>query len=134
MSETSRQLRKIADACRDWNVELRSAADEIERLQAKLDTAQSAAVNAISECSRLRAENERLQAFVDRMPTTADGVPIAQTSLEKVWRMRGPEGTPQMCEFFQNGFAVFRGATHNEMMRICDCYSTREAAEKARVK
>jgi len=84
------------------------------------------------EVARLTEENERLRAIADRLPTTADGVPIVQNSLEKVWRSSGPEGLPQRCEYFQNGFAVFRGSTYSELCPIPNCYSTREAAGKAR--
>ena len=60
-----------------------------------------------------------LQAIVDRLPKTKDWVPVEQTSIGvKVWRTEGPEGLPQMVEYYQNGFAVFRGSVHKEMMRI----------------
>ena len=77
-------------------------------------------------------EIERLRASVDRLPQTADGVPIAQVRGEQVWRSVGPEGIPQGSVSFRFGLAVFRGATHDEMRLIVDCYSTREAAEEAR--
>ena len=77
-------------------------------------------------------EIERLQAIVDRAATTADGAVITQTADETVWRTEGPEGRPQRSEYVQNGMAVFRGVVRVEMKRIEDCYSSREAAEKAR--
>jgi len=84
------------------------------------------------EVYRLLDEIERLQAIVDRMEKTADGVPIAQVRGEQVWRRFGPEGLPQGSMYFQFGLAVFRGATHNEMLPISDCYYTKESAEQAR--
>ena len=85
-----------------------------------------------AELALVREQNTRLQAIVDRMAKTADDVPVAQVLGEQGWRRFGPEGIPQGSMYFQNGLAVFRGATNNEMLPIGDCYSTKEAAEKAR--
>jgi len=104
-----------------------------ERLQSRLHEATKAGTPYAADrdaMNSLVVENQRLQAIVDRLPTTAEGAPVVQTSMQKVWRTHGAEGRPQMCEYFQNGFAVFRGATHNEMVPIVQCYSTREAAER----
>ena len=82
------------------------------------------------EC--LAAEAERLRAIVDRMAMTADDVRIAQMPSETVWRPFGPDWFPQQSSYFRSGMAVFRGVTSDDLSLIWRCYSTREAAEKAR--
>ena len=71
----------------------------------------------------LASEVGRLQSIVDRLPTTADGVPVVP-GIDRVWHpdFQGA-GTPR-DERFAYWACYNRG--------IGTCYSTREAAEKAR--
>jgi hypothetical protein len=62
---------------------------------------------------------DRLQAIVDRLPKTADGVPIAPGA--SVWAWMGDAGIVE-TEIQRVGKGGWFDA----------CYSTREAAEKAR--
>lgn len=131
-NRNAERLKPYCDACEmKWR-----AADEIDRLQAELDAktttlaylqknedaaanvARQAAANAIRECQRLRKDRDRLQAIVDRLPKTADGVPIY----------------PGMTVFARLRCAV----TEVDVPKVgcggvyAQCYSTRDAAEKAR--
>ena len=103
MSEMSEQLRAIAGVCRDWNMELRKAADEIDRMQ----------------------------AIVDRLPKTADGVPMYVGM--KVWvrcENRPDVAFRSFTILDIDGQTV--GDVFSRLVKFEDCYSTREAAEKAR--
>ena len=75
-------------------------------------------------CAKLQeAEQkiERLQAIVDRLPKTADGVPIVPGM--EVWSWMGDAGlmSTEITRIGKGGW-------------FAACYSTREAAEKARAK
>ncbi len=148
-AENNRSARWPADveSCED---DMDEAADEIERLQARVVSDESQLCRIAQYLDKdarhgpdgdktiaglVISEIERLQEIVRRLPTTADGVPVEQTSIGvKVWRSDGPEGMPQQCTYYQNGFAVFDSRVHfrGEFIPVQDCYSTREAAEKAR--
>jgi len=66
------------------------------------------------------AEIERLRSIIGRLPKTADGEPV--TPGVKVWTWLGDEPVQEVTMH-----AWMRGVYVN-------CYSTREAAEKARDK
>jgi hypothetical protein len=70
--------------------------------------------------AELQTEIERLRAIVDRLPKTADGVPIAPG--QGVWTWFPDRSQPETVTLQRIGACgVYAG-----------CYSTREAAEKAR--
>lgn len=77
----------------------------------------------ISRNIDLEIENKRLQSIVDRLPKTADGV-LVVPGIDRVWHpdFQGT-GTPR-----DNRFAYWSCYNRD----IGTCYSTREAAEKAR--
>lgn len=114
-----------AEEYRLWDEQGRMNLDLIARLRN----------SASAICDRL----EYLEAIVNRLPMTADGVPI--TFGQKVYP---PCGGPAIDASFRGGKAVycFHGScrdegcqgdsssgTHHEVEK---CYSTREAAEAAR--
>ena len=79
-------------------------------------------------------ELERLQAIVDRLPTTADGVPIAKGVI--IYRAVGDHG---MLEHEVTGFQFADDGSLKILMfgrgwtAFCDgWYGSREAAESAR--
>jgi hypothetical protein len=74
-----------------------------------------------SATADLRAENERLKEVVEKLPKTADGVPVVPGMT--IYDLRPSGCTP----FFVS--AVFEKASKHNM--YADCYSTREAAEAA---
>ena len=80
------------------------------------------------------AELERLQAIVDRLPKTADGVPMALGQTVFTLRSDGVIRGRQVIEITDDWIGVqvgalvgTRGSARPEII-----YSTREAAEKAR--
>lgn len=64
-------------------------------------------------CGLQHAEVERLQAIVDKLPKTADGVPVVPGMV--VWKSN--------CEPTNVGMLLGTW--------VCQCYSTHEAAEAA---
>ena len=71
---------------------------------------------------RLAYDRNRLQAIVDRLPKTADGVPV--TPSMELWWVDGASGIS----------AYGRESMPTIHHYIEDTYSTREAAEAARAK
>lgn len=121
---------------RDCSDALLAAADEIERLRAIIDGDARRKHGASGMCCALREQEksraDRLQAIVDRLPKTADGVPIVPGM--KVWfqrsRNHGWEVTAELVGgYYQsNGdwsCIDFDGDGARD-------YSTREAAEAAK--
>ena len=66
-------------------------------------------------------ELERLRAIVDKLPKTADGVPVVP-GLDNVWVKNGPNVRPS------ESMTTWRLL----QVRRSYCYSTREAAEAAK--
>ena len=83
-----------------------------------------------SPATWLAAEIERLRAIVDRLPKTADVVPVIPWDCE-VFSYVGVEIRSSKMLIFENGewFARFGGY---RFVEVSQCYSTRAAAEKAR--
>lgn len=76
------------------------------------------------QIEQLRSDVERLQAVVDRIEKTADGVPAVEG--DTIFVILEHDGTIQEDVV---------GASHAECYNeygVSECYSTREAAEKAR--
>lgn len=72
----------------------------------------------------LLAEVSRLQAIVDKVPKTADGVPLAidTDGTMVVWGQDGRHMRATVSASDADGFAEYE---------LSECYSTREAAEAA---
>ena len=103
MSELSKLARDTANRNRAarWPEDLDSAEDILEELADEI---------------------ERLQAIVDKLPKTKDGVSV----VPKVDKVHHPR-------YAYPGIVIgsYAGWMHN-IESISDCYSSREAAEKAR--
>lgn len=81
------------------------------------------------EYPTLQAEIERLRAIVDELPKTADGVPVVPGE-DVVWHptVRSDNGRLMpMAIDLNEGAAWYR--VPDDRKFVCDCYSTREAAE-----
>lgn len=74
----------------------------------------------------LLEENKRLQAIVDKLPKTADGVPVAPG--DKVYRA-GEYTSAQLT--IARDLPEYNGGWQDGRVRIENCYSTREAAQAA---
>lgn len=87
--------------------------------------------SAIDELREAAAEIERLQAIVSRLPRTADGMPIAPGM--KLWTVF--DGSDVTVNWFcrGHGTGVWLMDTDRGNRTESECYSTREAAEKARL-
>lgn len=89
-------------------------------------------------CDHQAAEIERLHAIVDRLPKTADGVPIAPG--DELWCIDSEDGwegaiTVRDVECVgkygeETSCWLIRSTGRNELWAE-DCYSTREAAAEA---
>lgn len=77
-------------------------------------------------------EIERLQAIVNKLPVTKDGVPVVPGT-DCVWIDTGVVGLRASGDIDRNGWASF-GDNYGccRSRRTTECYSTREAAEQAR--
>lgn len=102
----------------------------------------------LDQIERLQATVDRLQAIVDRLPKTADGVPVVPGM--KVWHCANRHYGPHAGELFPSvGITAHMNSPYclgeNCYSEGCQgddgggrtwnfeqCYSTREAAEKAR--
>uniref|UniRef100_A0A6H1ZYX8 Uncharacterized protein n=1 Tax=viral metagenome TaxID=1070528 RepID=A0A6H1ZYX8_9ZZZZ len=73
---------------------------------------------------RIVAEVERLQAIVDKLPKTADGVSVVPGK-DEVWLLGNP---PTCCSVFSNHSGAGEWV---HTSNIQHSYSTREAAEAA---
>ena len=138
LTDRARSAATASDSHR-WATELTprhlllEMAGEIERLQAERDTAQSAAVNAIREDTRLRAEILRLQEIVGRLPTDAAGDPICPGDVGFAVRRPVFGGASHVTEFRVD--AIERDGLRNWQVGFAkpsEFHRTREAAEKAR--
>ena len=87
-----------------------------------------------AQLQQARADNARLQAIVDRLPKTTDGVPVVAGE-DAVWVVRDDPFHPAGPIFAADVFVEYDDscecdqATVDELSR--HCYSTREAAEAA---
>ena len=80
----------------------------------------------------LQADNARLRAIVDKLPKTADGVPVVPGM--EVWAKKNPsDSTVQSFIVCQDSVwaSRFGGMSRAGAWLISKCYSTREAAEAA---
>jgi hypothetical protein len=78
-----------------------------------------------SDLARMTLERDQLQAIVDKLPKTADGVPMVPGYDQVYLAMRGDDGT---LHSLSKTAATWRLLD----LRAKDCYSTREAAEAAK--
>lgn len=116
----ARDLRRLANEGRAFasssGDELRAIAWEIERLTKRI--------------TELEADNERLQAIVDKLPKTADGVPVVP---EMPLYMPGSNTVGEVNPMTVNdGYSWPNANGSSPASRLDDCYSTREAAEAAK--
>lgn len=84
------------------------------------------------ESRKLKAEIEWLQAIVDKLLTTADGVPVLPGM--NLWAVDLDGGVYQWLVEVVSTDGRLRGVFHH-VSNECDasrCYSTREAAEEAK--
>lgn len=109
---------------------------EIDRLRAALDEVQTARRRGDEIVAGYEIEIQRLRAIVDKLPTTADGVTVVP-GIDYVWIVRNGEalrGLVLTC-FHDDWYADLRWQTENGgwcgAPSVSECYSTREAAEKA---
>jgi hypothetical protein len=103
-----------------------SQAAEIERLNSdisRIGTVENNKRILMGKIESQKAEIERLRAVVERLPKTADGVPIPCKTV--VWYIH-PSGEVNMTTMDASGFSP-RGFCAEK-----NCYSTREAALAAR--
>jgi hypothetical protein len=110
-----------------------TAVDNIEVLRQVVQSADAT-------IRQLEAEIERLQVIVDRLPKTADGVPIsigsvlwcvdAEESLSDEIKIRAIEQPYPTPPGEPDNDWLLATEDHGEVWRS-DCYSNREAAEKA---
>lgn len=84
-------------------------------------------------------EIERLRAIVDKLPKTADGIPIALCETELWWLPPSYISTAPFflgkCFCITYGYAMTQAYVTCEQgcqQPLSECYSTPEAAEKAR--
>jgi len=158
MSLVTDDLRTIGSDATDW------AADEIDRLQQWLSDLQSGMyINCvycghrygprvgtpvamadilkehIEQCpkhplSEAKAEIERLQTIVDKLPKTADGVPVVPGMVlhDPIW-IEDPFGVHQLLVFCPNARRSEWSCNDGEV-DTSQCYSTREAAQAAKEK
>ena len=87
----------------------------------------------------LQAENARLQAIVDKVPKTADGVSVPDSRClyclqgHKVGRGLGPHYMCNKSPCNQHSYRDYNGTVKRfetaKRYAIWECYSTREAAE-----
>jgi hypothetical protein len=75
------------------------------------------------ECFRHKAEIERLRAIVDRLPKTADGVPMVPGLRVWIWFVGG-----KITEAVHSGTDPKQSYWGSALW----CYSTKEAAEEAK--
>ena len=90
----------------------------------------------LRECERQHAEIERLQAIVDKLPMTEDGVPAVPGMI--IWPLHfldpldGEEQEEGMLlEFMGTDLLTGDTARHGDELIIGKCYSTRKAAAEA---
>lgn len=95
-------------------------------------------LKATGHGKRMLDEIERLRAIVDRLPKTADGVPVVPLRSTGVYRItHGGLHIQESCDW-SGEHPMFRAGddgepTSGRVMLPCGrCYSTREAAEAAR--
>ena len=98
------------------------AADEIERLQASIGTEK-----------RMRKDSddqaEELRAIVDKLPKTADGVPVV-LGMNVWWPTDSPHIVREMGH--PHGLVLDTDRSRTYYVPASDCFSTREAAEAAK--
>ena len=97
----------------------------------------------LHECAVSRNDEiDRLQAIVDRLPKTADGVPIVPHDQPTVWVFTKRTGLyrpgepaqwwDMIVHSYEDGKLVgFVGGSHMAKIDPSECYSTKEAAEAA---
>lgn len=102
-----------------------------ERLQSELDEDATDSGRHLALLIEERQRSERLQAIVDRLPKTADGVPIVPGG--DYWS-NNDRGTFQwsVVELHQTAASGTFHGSPCVYESYDECYSTREAAEKAR--
>ena len=91
------------------------------------------------QLAKANAENDRLQAIVDKLPKTADGVPVAPGMTVYFCRDGSPHIVGAFHEWssdpdeYEVGDAVPCWNEEKRYSARClgDCYSTRKAAEAA---
>lgn len=113
---------------------------EIDRLRAALDEVQTARRRGDEIVAGYEIEIQRLRAIVDKLPTTADGVTVVP-GVDRAWWPKADKHT----DHWQNGgrpgcdgfmpcwtYDPIEGSNCEErQIRVDECYSTREAAEKS---
>ena len=95
----------------------------------------------LSEMAKLQAEIERLTAIIERIPKTADGVPVCIGMMVYWIEPRNPpkfpaevvgEAVVSMCKDYADLVYHLNSDTDNRScIEFSACYSTREAAEAA---
>jgi len=129
--EQIKRLRKQANGYyastdQDWFEAGQAIDDAVTVLQA-----------AEAERDELRRENERLRAFEEMLPKTADGIRVMPVAGTKVWRPLKRSRFPQPSCGWRDGYPLFRACDtgepyHGEILVPYDLtWSTREAAETA---
>jgi len=99
----------------------------------RLDDRTRAMSRSLKEASDRAAEITRLRAIVEKLPKTADGVPVVPG--DELW-VRHPDGgcagTRRWWKHPSLGWSVGFEHMQNEPIDVSSCYSTREAAEAAK--
>jgi hypothetical protein len=95
--------------------------------------------NLLATIREQEAEIERLHAIVDKLPKTADGVPTLPSNSTRLWYVH-----PYSGEVYERTYEVdlddarsHRSHVRDERTEVTwisvrECYSTLEAAEKAK--
>lgn len=81
------------------------------------------------EVGQLRTEIERLRAIVDKLPQTADGMPVVPGM--RVWRLEHPTTLGHVVMSVRKGSVDLNGM--GTVFQASSLYSTRNAAEAARL-
>ena len=94
-----------------------------DKLENALAFAKATAV-AVHASDSKQAKIAELEDIVDKLPTTADGVPVVPGM--EIWHPDGRTGTASIAYYGRDCFPSYVVAEY--------CYSTREAAEAAKEK
>jgi len=108
----------------------------VEEIRENMDYVGCDNATALEMCDEI----DRLQAIVDRLPKTADGVPVTPGMIVWIWsKVETPKPSPirekRLLYSYHDWCDVQTGyvSATRKSVPLCSVYSTHEAAEKARL-
>jgi hypothetical protein len=122
--------------------QLAAATERAEKAERERDEAQSRTERAVvagegllAQLHEAEAENARLREIVEKLPKTADGVPVSEIGKTLYWL----NGCLDLREFpvqivFDCNANILPTSSFGCWVPFSKCYSTREAAEAAKEK